>query len=81
MTMAIACTPGHHPRMDETDATEYALLCDGCATEAGMADEQHMMPPSPDLDGAACQRCGAIFGGFAYRVPNDVFTGMAPGAG
>lgn len=66
--------------MDDSE-TSYVLLCDGCATEAGANDEQHMVPPSPELDGAACQRCGAILTGFAYRVREDVYTGMAPGAG
>ena len=40
-----------------------------------------MVPPGPELAGAACQRCGAQFVAFAYRVPADVYTGMAPGAG
>lgn len=66
--------------MSDDDQT-YVLLCDGCATEAGAADEQHMMPPSPELDGTACQHCGAILAGFAYRVPESAYTGMAPGAG
>lgn len=66
---------------DATTQPRYVLLCDGCATEAGMNDEAHMVPPGPELEGAACQRCGAILAGFAYRVPEDVYTGMAPGAG
>lgn len=66
---------------DERDTAEHVLLCDGCAEEAGMNDEAHMVPPGPDLDGAACQRCGATFPAFAYRVPAAAYTGMAPGAG
>ena len=61
--------------------TRHVLLCDGCATEVGANDEAHMVPPGGGLDGAACERCGAAFGGFAYRVPESAYTGMAPGAG
>lgn len=67
--------------MTDPGSTEFVLLCDGCAEEAGANDEAHMVPPGPDLDGAACQRCGATFPAFAYRVPADAYTGMAPGAG
>ena len=63
------------------DSTDHVLLCDGCAEETGMNDEQHAIPPGPALDGAACEHCGAILVGFAYRVPADAYTGMAPGAG
>lgn len=67
--------------MSDSDKTEFVLLCDGCAQEAGMNDEQHMVPPGPELDGTACQRCGATFPAFAYAVPASAYTGMAPGAG
>jgi hypothetical protein len=60
---------------------EHILLCDGCAAEAGMNDAEHAIPPGDIHADAACQRCGAILVGFAYRVPADVYTGMAPGAG
>ena len=33
------------------------------------------------LEDVACQRCGAILAGFAYRVPADSFTSMSPGTG
>lgn len=65
----------------EDERTSWALVCDGCAEEAGANDDAHMVPPSPEREGAACQRCGAILVGFAYRVPADAYTGMAPGAG
>jgi hypothetical protein len=67
--------------MNDAENRSFVLLCDGCATEVGANDEEHLVPPTPELDGAACERCGAIFGGFAYRVPEDAYTGMAPGPG
>ena len=66
--------------MDD-DGERHVLLCDGCATEVGAADEAHMVPPGPLLAGAACERCAGGFGGFAYRVPEAAYTGMAPGPG
>lgn len=65
----------------EASEEPHVLLCDGCATEVGANDEAHMVPPGPLLDGAACERCGGAFGGFAYRVPESAYTGMAPGPG
>jgi hypothetical protein len=67
--------------MTDDAKPEFVLLCDGCAAEAGANDEQHLIPPGPELEGAACEHCGAIFGGFAYRVPRDAYTGMVPGPG
>lgn len=67
--------------MATENETTHVLLCDGCATEAGAHDDAHVIGPGADLQGAACQRCGAILVGFAYRVEEDRYTGMNPGPG
>jgi hypothetical protein len=64
-----------------TQDEDRILLCDGCAAEAGVNDDEHAVPPGTLLDDAACNRCGAILVGFAYWAPADTYTGMAPGAG
>lgn len=64
-----------------TDDGEFVLLCDACATEAGAHDDAHVVGPGPELEGAACQRCGAIVVGFGYRVEAERYTGMNPGPG
>lgn len=66
---------------DEREDEEHVLLCDGCAREAGADDTSNIVGPGSELHGAACQRCGATFAGFAHRVPATVFTGMNPGPG
>ncbi len=66
---------------DDTNDAGFVLLCDACAAEAGANDEAHLVPPDVDLNGAACERCGAILVGFSYRVSADAYTGMAPGPG
>jgi hypothetical protein len=60
---------------------EFVLLCDGCAAEAGAADDSNIVGPGSELHGAACQRCGAIIVGFGHAVPADAWTGMNPGPG
>lgn len=57
------------------------LLCPACAAEAGVDDDEHAVGPMPGDVSAACQRCGATLVGFAYAAPEDVYTGMAAGAG
>lgn len=65
-------------RSDDEPA-DWALLCPACAAETGLDDEQHVMEPTHDE--IACVRCGALLVGFFYRVPQDAYTGMAPGPG
>lgn len=67
--------------MDASSDPHRILLCPACATEAGVADDQHAVGPMPGDVSAACQRCSATLVGFAYEAPEDVYTGMAPGAG
>ncbi|MCW2924990.1 MAG: hypothetical protein JWM98_2394 [Thermoleophilia bacterium] len=70
--------------MDATEPTAdqpMVLLCPACAAETGLDDEAHSIPPLPGDVSAACEHCGATLVGFAYRVPRDSYTGMAPGAG
>ena len=68
---------------DRTDQTDepHQLLCTDCATEAGFADDQHVIPPMPEAPSMACERCSAILVGFSYRVPRAAGSGMAPGPG
>ena len=57
------------------------LLCSACATEAGLADDAHATGPISGEVSIACEHCGATLVGFAYRVPETAYSGMAPGAG
>ena len=59
----------------------FILLCSGCATEAGLNDDEHVFGPIGGEVDLACQRCSAVLVGFAYRVPADTYTGMTVGAG
>ena len=68
--------------MDETAHTENSvLLCNGCAAEAGVADDAHATGPISGDVSVACEHCGATLVGFAYRAPESAYSGMAPGAG
>ena len=63
-----------------TDTTDgWVFLCSGCAKETGLDDDAHVMEPTHE--GIACAHCGATLVGFFYRVPQDSYSGMAPGAG
>ena len=65
----------------DASAEPHVLLCDGCAEEVDAKDDDNLVPPGSELNGAACERCGALLVAFAYRVPESAYTGMAPGAG
>lgn len=67
--------------MDEGSEARVVALCSGCARETGLADDQHMVEPQANRDGMACAHCGAVLAGFFYAVPEDAYSGMAPGAG
>lgn len=66
--------------MDTTEKHEI-LLCPACAAEAGCDDDAHATGPISGDVSIACEHCGATLAGFAYRVPESAYTGMAPGAG
>ena len=62
------------------DDTTWVALCAGCAGEAGLADDSHVMDPDAEAN-LACAQCGAIIVGFSYRVPEHAWAGMSPGPG
>jgi len=76
--------PNEDELMPDIDATApispTVALCAGCAAETGFNDEAHMMRPVLDVS-IACEHCGATLAGFFYGVPEDAYSGMAPGAG
>lgn len=72
---------GCHVNDQSSDQERFVLLCSACATEAGAADTSNIVGPGSVLHGAACERCGARFVGFAHRVPAGIYTGMNPGPG
>jgi C4-type Zn-finger protein len=67
--------------MTERHDEEFMLVCPDCAGELGFADEAHSVPPFTGVPSIACERCGAILVGFAYRVPRDLREGMTPPVG
>lgn len=63
------------------DTTERRVaLCAGCASESGFDTDENVVQPSLDAS-MACEHCGATLTGFFYSVPEDAYSGMAPGAG